>query len=396
VTDDGHRIRHLANDFRVKQAISSLGEAVADLVDLIIAVQQIPAPTFEEAERATFIEKCFIDLGLHDVQHDALHNVFGCLPGTNRNLADPVIVSAHSDTVFPEETDLTTKRVGKLLYGPGIGDNATGVAGNITLAKLLKLYNLTPRADIWLVANVGEEGLGNLRGMQAVVKRFGRNARYIVIEGGSYGQLMYQAIGVRRFRLTVETPGGHSWGSFGQPSAVHELGIFINDVARIHVPRSPKTTFNIGVIEGGTAVNTIASSASLLLDLRSEQMATLDQLVSQVSAIVNSRQDKVIQSNQDVKFHFQEVGNRPAGKISRDDLLVRYAEEALTHVGWPQIAHIAGSTDANIPLSQKIPSVCIGLTTSGNSHRIDEYIDLAHLQAGMEQLLLLTLAAADY
>jgi tripeptide aminopeptidase len=238
--------------------------------------------------------------------------------------------------------------------------------------------------------------MGNLRGMRAVFERFGPQARYIVVEGGSLGQIIHKAIGVKRFRIAIRTPGGHSWGSFGEPSAIHELGNLIAEISRIRVPDSPKTTYNVGVIEGGTTVNSIASSASMLLDLRSEEKGVLDQLVTQIKTIVKARQWQAKNNGRNVIFDLEEVGSRPPGSISHKDILVCLAEEALHHVGWPSVTNNSGSTDANIPISQNISGICVGVTTSGNSHRLDEYIDLVHLGAGMQQLLLLTLAAANY
>ncbi len=390
------KIKDIARDPKVQVALSSLINQETNLVELIIAVQQIPAPTFEEAKRACFVEEHFLNIGLQEVHQDKLHNVYGCWPGTKSESSIPVIITAHSDTVFPIATELENRREDQLLFGPGIGDNSTGVAGIIALAKMLNTFNLQPKADIWFVVNVGEEGLGNLRGMRAVVERFDKNARYIVVEGGSFGQIIYKGLGVRRYRITIDTHGGHSWGNFGQPSAIHELGKLIAEIAKLQVPLKPKTTYNMGVIEGGTTVNSIASFASVLLDLRSEQSADLEKLVAQVKNIVESRRMATIKQNQDVVFHMELVGNRPAGQISRNDSLVRMAESSLKEVGWPHVTNIIGSTDANIPLSQKISCVCVGLTTSGNSHRIDEYIDLTHLQSGMKQLFLLALAAANY
>ncbi len=361
-----------------------------------MAVQQIPAPTFAEEKRASFIESRFQQLGLRDVWRDSLHNVYGRFPGANSGAHRPVIISAHSDTVFPAGTNLELRRDKRFLYGPGVGDNSTGVAGLFAIAETLMTYDLRPNADTWFVSNVGEEGLGDLRGMRAVVDRFGHLAFYIVVEGGLYGQIAHEAIGVRRFRITVETSGGHSWGSFGSPSAIHELGQLIAAIDRLSVPQRPKTTYNVGMIEGGTSVNTIASSASMLLDLRSADSDELDRLVSQVGVIIQRARKRAFQRKKIVKITVEPVGNRPAGRISRDTPLVGWADAALRYVGGPPAIYVSGSTDANIPLSLNIPSVCIGLTESANSHRLDEYIETSSLQSGLQQLLLLALAAADY
>ena len=190
----------------IQSLLSAFHQMSEQVVELAIAVQQIPAPTFAEATRAAFIQQQLTALGLQDVAQDELHNVYGRLPAANPSRA-PIIISAHSDTVFPVETDLAIRRDGRFIYGPGIADNSTGVAGIMTLAKVLHEAALGLPADLWFVANVGEEGLGDLRGMRAVVERFGADAVYIVVEGGLFGQISHRGIGVRRFKLEVQTPG---------------------------------------------------------------------------------------------------------------------------------------------------------------------------------------------
>jgi di/tripeptidase len=276
-----------------------------------------------------------------------------------------------------------------------LGDNSTGVAGILWLAQTLRDFDLRPAADLWLAANVGEEGLGDLRGMRAVVEHFGDEPTYIVVEGGLYGQISHQAIGVRRFRIQVNAPGGHSWGSFGNASAIHELGQLIVRLSQMTVPAEPKTTFNVGVIEGGTTINSIAQAAHLLLDLRSEDEAELARLVQTVEKIVAKANGGKNGRADGVTVTMELIGNRPAGRIARDTPLVQWATAALHQMGCNEVRYIAGSTDANIPLSRGVTAVCIGLTQSGNAHRLDEYMDPTYLPQGLGQLLLLTLAAAD-
>ena len=265
-----NRIQKISQLPRIQSALTRFIERQSELEDLIVTIQQIPSPTFAERDRAAFIEARFAEIGLKNVTRDSMDNVFGRLPGKSPALSSPVILSAHSDTVFPAETDLTVKREESYLYGPGIGDNSAGVAGLLFLAQTMNMLGIQPEADLWFVSNVGEEGMGDLRGMRAVVQRFGKEAIYIIVEGGSYGQIMHKAIGVSRFRIEIETDGGHSWGSFGQPSAVHELGHLISALDEMKVPSRPRTTYNVGLVEGGTTINSIAASSSLLLDLRSE------------------------------------------------------------------------------------------------------------------------------
>lgn len=392
----GKLISHLVADHQIRAALDALQGSVNDVVALTMKIQQIPAPTFAEAERAAFVQSQFEAMGLRDVTRDELDNVYGRFPGQSPQQTPPVIVSAHTDTVFPADTDLTLWQDGRLLYGPGIGDNSTGVAGLITLAQTFLTFNLRPQADIWFVANVGEEGMGNLCGMKAVCQRFGPEARYVVIEGGFFGQISHQAIGVRRFRIEVETQGGHSWGSFGQPSAIHQLAHLITAIESLTLPQHPKTTYNVGVIEGGRSVNTIAPSASMLLDLRSEDGEVLAQLVEQVMALVQEQIQPANDKRPFVAITVKEVGNRPAGYIPRQSPLVSLAEAALRHVGQDKPFFTTSSTDANIPLSLGAEAICLGLTGSGNAHRTDEYMDPTWLPQGLSQLLLVLLAAGGF
>jgi acetylornithine deacetylase/succinyl-diaminopimelate desuccinylase-like protein len=383
------RIATIAGDPRVRRALKNFELQVEQAIDLAIAIQQIPAPTFAESERASFIAGEYQRLGLEEVSQDELHNVYGRYPGTA--VRPPVVVTAHLDTVFPADTDLGIRRDGSLIYGPGLADNSTGVAALLILANTVAEFGLRSPAAIWLVATVGEEGLGNLRGIRAVTERFGSEATYIVVEGGSFGQIFHRGIGVRRYRIEVQAPGGHSWGNFGNPSAIHILGRIIAGISALPTPDTPKTTYNVGLIEGGTSVNSIAERASLLLDLRSEGHEPLQQLIAAVEAIV--RQESAIEG---VTAAMTLIGDRPAGKLPREAGLVRLAEAALRYVGQDEVELLAGSTDANIPLSLGSDALCIGIARSGNAHRRDEFLDTTKLVPGLSQLLLLTLAAAGF
>jgi tripeptide aminopeptidase len=386
-------VAHIAQDSRVQAALAAFQARQAQQLDLIKRIQQIPAPTFAEAPRAAFVAEQMAALELADVGQDETGNVYGRFPGRLPHQS-PIILSAHLDTVFPADTDLTLRQEGSLLYGPGIGDNSTGVAGLLLLADCLREFKLRPERDLWFVANVCEEGMGNLRGITAVVQRFGPKASYIIIEGGLFGHISHQAIGVSRFRLEVTGPGGHSWGSFGTPSAIHVLARLIAAIDNLDPPSQPRTTFNVGIIEGGTSVNSIAQSASGLLDLRSEDPDLL-------AALTESVADKVRQLNK--RYHkagltvtMSAIGQRPAGRIPRDTPLVAATVAALRLVGMESPIFITGSTDANIPFSQGITAVVLGLTEAHNAHRLDEYIDPTRLPDGLSQLLLVTLAAAGY
>lgn len=384
-------VANIAQRPQIQTVLQALEQDVPAILELAIAIQQIPAPTFAELKRAAFVETYLRGLGLADVHQDELHNVFARYPGSAR--AGTVVLSAHLDTVFPEDTDLSIQRRNgqELIYGPGLADNAVGVAGLLALGRILTRFDLRLPADLWFVANVAEEGLGDLRGMKATVDRFGSQSTYIIIEGGCYGHVFHQAIAVRRYRITATAGGGHSWGDFGSPSAIHALGHIIAAIDEIEVPSEPKTSYNVGTISGGTSINTIAASATLELDLRSMRVETLTWLVDQVRRIVNRANRKT-----GIHVTMDQIGDRPAGQLRQDLSLVSWAAEALRVVGCQEVIFQAGSTDANIPISRGLPAVCIGLANSGNTHRLDEFLDPTNLPAGLKQLLLLTLAAAGY
>ena len=368
------------------------------VLEMAVTIQQIPAPTFNETKRAAFIRDRFIAEGLVDAEIDATGNVIARLPG--RGMAQPVVVSAHIDTVFPLNLDLKVKQDGKTIRGPGIGDNALGVASLFGLlweltcirdqvqknkingikdGKMPLLSSLS--GDIWLVADVGEEGLGDLSGMRAVVERFGAQPQaYIVLEGLALGQIFHRGLGVRRYRIIVRTPGGHSWVDHGHPSAIHELAGLVTQLTAKKLPNHPRTSLNVGVISGGTSVNTIASEAHLELDLRSESGKALADLVEEVEKLVEGA------NYGKVRVSAQVIGNRPVGELHRQHPLVLKAMQALKEVGVEPNFNI-GSTDANIPLSQGLPAICVGITTGSGAHTLDEYIDIPPVSQGLKQLL---------
>lgn len=353
------------------------------LLELAVAIQQIPAPTFDETRRARFVHEMFTQEQLRDIHIDGLGNVFARLPGKGK--AHPLVVSAHLDTVFPETTNLVVSRDATKIAGAGIGDNAIGIAGLFGLVWVLTTYankEVTDLpGDIWLVTNVGEEGLGDLAGMRAVVDRFGENVKaYLVLEGMALGQIYHRGLGVRRYEITVETSGGHSWVDYGESSAIHELASLVNRLAAIPLPDQPRTTLNVGVISGGTSVNTIAAHASCLLDLRSEKKKSLDELSTEVKGLVRAVRKPGVQVTARV------IGQRPSGMLPASHSLVILAKHCLEVQGVSPRLNI-GSTDANIPLSRGLPAICLGLTTGRGAHTISEYIDIPPLRKGMAQLV---------
>ncbi|KAF0106407.1 MAG: peptidase M20 [Anaerolineaceae bacterium] len=353
------------------------------LLDLAVAIQQIPAPTFHEAERAEFVRARFAAEGLQDVEIDSVGNVCARLPALrpSSTVHRPLVVSAHLDTVFPIGTDLKIFREPGRISGAGIGDNSLGVAGLFGLVWALRERTVNLPADLWLVANVCEEGLGDLRGMKALVERFGSQARaFVVLEGMALGSVYHRGLGVRRYRVSVRTGGGHAWIDYGQPSAVHELTALAAKITALKVPAEPRTTLNVGIISGGTSVNTIAAEARLELDLRSEGPETLEEMARQVEALAAAARREGVEISAEV------VGRRPAGELPASHPLVKLAQDCLRSVGIEPRLHI-GSTDANHPLSLGLPAVTVGLTTGRGAHTVHEYINTAPLEKGVEALV---------
>jgi tripeptide aminopeptidase len=358
------------------------------VLELAVQIQQIPAPTFEEGPRAHFIQTQFVEAGATEVSIDDLGNVYTRIRGVSNN--PPIIVSAHLDTVFPQSTELTSTRNREKISGPGIGDNSLGLAGLLGLYWALSRVNDSQRerhnsnGDVWLVANVGEEGLGDLKGMNAVVDRFGNYPKaYIVLEGMALGQIYHRGLGVRRYRVKVNTKGGHSWVDYGSPSAIHELAELMVKIKRLPVLKAPRSSINIGVINGGTSVNTIAAQASFELDLRSENRLALNSLIERVEKLVgeaNKKQRNIVRASAEV------IGNRPVGEISPSHPLVNAAVKCYASHGIKAKLNI-GSTDANVPLSRGFPAICIGITTGGAAHTTREWINTQPVIQGMQIIM---------
>lgn len=356
-------------------------EILQRTLDLAIQIQQTPSPTFAEAQRAQLLQTLFEREGLAEVGRDSIGNVYGRFSTPTQTAhARPLVVSAHLDTVFPIGTDLHLTQTPDHLAGPGIGDNSIGLASLLGLLWILRQDNIHLPGDLWLVANVGEEGLGNLNGMKAVVDRFQNSSlAYIIIEGMGLGEIFHRGLGVQRYRITVQTAGGHSWIDYGKPSAIHELARLVNRLSNLSLPTEPRTTLNVGVIGGGTSINTIASQAFLELDLRSEDTGELKKLVSQVEALASRANRPGVTVEPGI------IGTRPSGSIPADHWLVRLAGSCLQDQDILPVSGI-GSTDANIPLSRGLPAVCIGLTHGSGAHTLGEIIHTPPLAQGLAQL----------
>jgi tripeptide aminopeptidase len=353
------------------------------IVDLAVQIQQIAAPTFHEQERAMFVRRLFEEEGLQEVSIDEAGNVYGLLSNVTgqKSNVKPLIISAHLDTVFPFDMDLSVKREDDLVYGIGIGDNSLGVAALFGLIWMLREQNTNVGGDIWFVANTCEEGLGDLYGMKALVDRFSADVQaYLVLEGMALGHVYHKAVGVKRYRVTARTQGGHSWSDYGQPSAVLELSKLIVQLSTLILPSKPRTTMNVGKVNGGTSINVIPAEASLELDLRSEGQVELTELVEGVERLIEAV------NRPGVSIEAEVIGVRPAGEISAHHPLVRLALRCLHQLGLEAVL-TSGSTDANIPLSKGYPALVLGISKGGGAHTKNEYIETALVEKGMEQLV---------
>lgn len=371
---------------RFRDKVMKIAEQAREPIsDLTSALTAVAAPTGDEEERARMLADTLSGQGFTDVEIDDIHNVTARIRGNASHSC--ILLAAHTDTVFPRSVALNVSRNGTRLYGPGVGDNTISVATVVMLRKIFADLGVVPDVDIMVTGNVGEEGLGDLRGMRAVMDANHDIRAAIAVEGHALGRVTHQGVGSRRLEVTLEGPGGHSWGDFGRPSAIHAAARLVTALDDLTLIDDPKTTLNVGIFEGGISVNTIAPSARLIIDMRSLNQDVLEQLVSDVQSRIDAA------SSGEITVTTTVVGDRPAGSLPSNTGLVPIARKALALLDIDAILD-ASSTDANIPISRNIPAVCIGVSSGGNAHREDEYIDLDLVPAGVTQLAMVTLEAA--
>ena len=365
---------------------------------------RIPSPPFGEAARANWMADKFRELGLDDVQSDDVGNVFGIHPGFGRNY---VALSAHMDTVFPAGTPLNIRQQGNRLYGPGVSDNCAGLTAMLAIVALLRSVRIRHALPFLFIANVGEEGEGDLRGMRQIFSspQWKDSISYnLVLDGAGSDTIVAEALGSRRFEVIVRGPGGHSWSDFGAPNPILVLARAIQVFAQTPVPSSPKTTFNIGVIRGGTSVNSIPESASMRVDLRSTSMAEMERLevalrlalekaVEQESKAMEGRAVSQRRSS-GVSCEIVVIGNRPAGELDPNARILQVIRAVDAHLGNAAQVQRA-STDANIPLSLGREAIAIGGGgTGGGAHTLQEWFDCGGRELGLKRILLTLLALA--
>src|SRR5690348_10410429 len=364
-----------------------------------IRICTIPASPFGEHERAEYLRQKFSELRLTEVEIDEEGNCLGLIRGAS--LKPLVVVSAHLDTVFPKDTDFTVVKRDQKLYAPGIADDGCGLAALIAHAQAIQNERIPIQGSLLFVGTVGEEGEGNLRGVRHLLTK-GRWASevdaFLSFDGPGLDRITNRALGSRRYRVEFTGPGGHSWGDFGVPNPVHALGRAISRLAAYPAPKDPRTTFNVGRIEGGTGVNSIPRKALMEVDLRS----TADPELQRLDAFFRRAMKEALDEENNVrrpgdaplKLQLDLIGERPSGETPADAPVVKLALEATKLLGVePRLDQ--SSTDSNLPISLGIPAITLGAGgTSGASHTLAEWYEPRDRDKGLKRGLLVILGLA--
>ncbi|MGD6856760.1 M20/M25/M40 family metallo-hydrolase [Bacillus infantis] len=349
----------------------------------------IPAPTFEEGERGEYYRRRLEELGIEDISKDDAGNIFGLRKGTGNG--PRIAVCAHLDTVFPAGTDTVPKEKDGKIYAPGIADDGRGLAAVLTLIRAFNETGIETEGDILFGATVGEEGLGDLNGVKALFGQDHGIDGFISIEPGSPERITYLAAGSKRYEIIYKGSGGHSFGDFGTPSAIHAAGKAIAGIADLKVPEDPKTTFNVGIVSGGTSVNTIAAEARLIIDLRSVSADELAKVENEALSIIKGAAG----AGSGITVEIKQVGDRPAGSQDIESAIVQTAAEASRQLGFTASFEKASSTDSNVPIALGIPAVTLGGGGSfGGIHTLEEYFDPKEAYYGPQAIFLCILGLA--
>jgi len=376
----------LAQDAAVRQILDSAEFRTATafietdqprFVRELIQLTEIPAPPFKEQQRAQAYLDMLRQSGLSDVEMDQEGNVMGLRRGTGRS--GMVAVLSHLDTVFPEGTDVKVKREGTKLNAPGVGDNTRGAALMLAVIRAMNAAKFQTSSDILFVGNVGEEGEGDLRGVKFLMQKGkykDRITQVIAIDGGEQGSITRGGVGSRRYRVAFKGPGGHSYGAFGLVNPAYAMGNAIAKFSRIQVPQQPKTTFNVGIVSGGTSVNSIPFEVEMVIDMRSVDCGELKKVDDQFLAIVRGAVDEENKTRSTREGRISAdpklIGDRPCGATPLESPIVQTTAAAVKAFGLTPSYSIS-STDSNLPMSLGIPAVTIGRGPGGRAHSLEEW-----------------------
>src|SRR5579872_2397345 len=393
----------------VRAAFAWLRAEEAQFATWQLEMARIPAPPFGEKARSEWFQERFRALELEDVNIDGVGNVFGICSGNVKNAIKHskqyAALTAHIDTVFPAGTPLNLRQQGNRLYGPGVSDNGAGATALLAVAAALCAAKVALATPILFIGNVGEEGEGDLRGMRHIFSqnRWKDSIRYsLILDGAGSDTIVAEALGSRRFEIIVRGPGGHSWSDFGMPNPILVLGRAIHSFSQTPLPSSPKTTFNVGVIRGGTSVNSIPESASMRVDIRSTSMAEMERLEAALRLALEEAVEAESRSSErrspsqkrssGLTYEVVPIGNRPAGELNSNARILNVIRAVDAHLG--NAAQIQrASTDANIPLSLGREAIAIGGGgVGGGAHTLQEWFDCTGRDLGLKRILLTLLA----
>jgi len=380
-TDPEATVKRLLDGAQFKQATAFIESDYDRFVQELITLTEIPAPPFKEQLRATAYLEMLRQQGLSDVEMDAEGNVMGMRKGAGTG---PLLaVVAHLDTVFPEGTDVKVRRQGTKLSAPGVGDDTRGLALMLAVIRAMSAARFQTAGDILFVGGVGEEGEGDLRGVKFLLRKGkykDRIRQFIAIDGGAQGNITNGGVGSLRYRVTFKGPGGHSYGAFGLVNPAFAMGAAIAKLSSIQVPVEPKTTFNVGVVGGGTSVNSIPSEVRMDVDLRSESCSELQKISDTFLAIVRRAVDEENRTRATregrIEADPKSIGDRPCGQTPIQSPIVQTTTAAIKAFGLKPSYEIS-STDSNVPMNMGIPAVTIGRGgAGGRAHSPDEWTDV--------------------
>lgn len=346
-------------------------------LDYLQQIAETPAPTFDESERADLVTQLWEGLG-YPCERDEVGNVVTRIVPAGTEHKPALLLLAHLDTVFSRETEVKVTKTPDKLTGAGVGDNSASLAVVTAFLRDLGKSAASMKRPLWVAANVGEEGLGDLRGAKYLLAQHKQQLGAVLAVDGYLGVAVTKAVGVKRYRATFSSAGGHSWGD-QTPSSLHALGQAIAGLYALHLPATPRTTLNVGTAQGGTSVNTIASHAELLLDLRSLDATSLEALDEKAQAVLHRAAQEV-----GVRLHLEQVGERPGGDL-RPGKLLDMARLALSEQRL-ELRQAISSTDANAAIPYGLPALTLGVYKGGHAHRTDEWVQASSLDTGLRVL----------
>ena len=375
-------VDRISNHSAVRNAQQFVDSDHDRVIREIIAINEVAAPPFKESERAKLFAQMLRESGLQGVEIDPEGNVLGLRKGTG---SGPLVaIAAHLDTVFPEGTDVRVKREGNRLLGPGVGDNSRSLAVLLSIIRALDEAKVQTTGDILFIGDVGEEGPGDLRGMRYLFQKGRYKDRirmFVSVDGaGSGSDIVNGALGSRRYHVVFRGPGGHSYGAFGLVNPTYAMAKAIDRLSKISVPSSPRTTYNVGVVGGGTSVNSIPNEVWMDVDLRSESPQQLNKLAEEFIKQMNSAADdenRARSTNQGkISVEAKVIGERPSGITAVDSPIVKLAAAAVNKFGFSP-TYSVGSTDSNLPISLGVPAITVDSGGSGGrAHALDEWINV--------------------